>query len=142
MDNLDDEIYNNLNKEKDITYISAPTENIQARYISKWLLENERYKAGRRTAIVLSDESLLQTVIHCIPEEVEKVNITLGYPLQQSPFYSLVSLLIQMQTIGHKTGTDRYRLHYVNLVLHHPYSQYISPKIGELIENLKQQKRF
>ncbi len=142
LDNLDDEIYNNLNKEKDITYISAPTENIQARYISKWLLENERYKAGRRTAIVLSDESLLQTVIHCIPEEVEKVNITLGYPLQQSPFYSLVTLLIQMQTIGHKTGTDRYRLHYVNLVLHHPYSQYISPKIGELIENLKQQKRF
>lgn len=61
------EIYNNLEDKKDITYLSTTTENIQARYISKWLTDNDRYKDGKLTAIVLADEKLLQTVIHCIP---------------------------------------------------------------------------
>ncbi len=142
LDNTDSEIYDNLNKKKDITYISAPTENIQARYVSKWLMENERYLAGRRTAIVLADENLLQTVIHCIPKEIDKVNITLGYPLQQSPFFSLISLLIEMQTTGYKNGTDRYRLHYVNQVLHHPYTKYITSEQQTLLDVLKKHKRF
>lgn len=72
------EIYNNLEDKKDITYLSTTTENIQARYISKWLTDNDRYKDGKLTAIVLADEKLLQTVIHCIPSEVENVNITTG----------------------------------------------------------------
>ena len=77
----DTELYDSFDSTKDITYISAPTDNIQARYIHSWLMQNERYKQGRSTAIVLADESLLPTVIHSLPEEVESVNITLGYPL-------------------------------------------------------------
>ena len=69
---------------KDITFISAPTNNIQARYVSTWLKENHRIDAGSKTAIVLADESLLQAVIHCLPPEVTKVNITTGYPLSQT----------------------------------------------------------
>ena len=69
---------------KDITFISAPTNNIQARYVSTWLKENHRIDAGSKTAIVLADESLLQTVIHSLPPEVTKVNITTGYPLSQT----------------------------------------------------------
>ena len=69
---------------KDITFISAPTNNIQARYVSTWLKENHRIDAGSKTAIVLADESLLQAVIHCRPPEVTKVNITTGYPLSQT----------------------------------------------------------
>ena len=69
---------------KEITFISAPTENIQARYVATWLKEHDRIQAGRKTAIVLADESLLQSVIHCLPDEVSKVNITTGYPLSQT----------------------------------------------------------
>ena len=69
---------------KDITFISTLTNNSQARYVSTWLEENNRIEAGRKTAIVLADESLLQSVIHCIPNEVNKVNITIGYPLSQT----------------------------------------------------------
>ena len=69
---------------KKISVISAPTENIQARYVSTWLKENNRIEAGSKTAIVLADESLLQTVIHSIPPEVTKLNITTGYPLSQT----------------------------------------------------------
>ncbi len=69
---------------KNISIISAPTDNIQARYISTWLKEDNRIAAGSKTAIVLADESLLQTAIHCLPPEVTKVNITTGYPLSQA----------------------------------------------------------
>lgn len=136
------EIYNNMTKNKDITYISAPTENIQARYVNSWLKENGRYKMGRNVAIVLSDESLLQSVIHSLPQEVESINITIGYPLQQTPFYSLIQQLIQLQGIGHPKQGDTYRLHYVLIALRHPYTRYISEKYTELLAKLDEQKRF
>ena len=136
------EIYNNMTKNKDITYISAPTENIQARYVNSWLKENGRYKMGRNVAIVLSDESLLQSVIHSLPQEVGSVNITIGYPLQQTPFYSLIQQLIQLQGIGHPKQGDTYRLHYVLIALRHPYTRYISEKYTELLAKLDEQKRF
>ena len=136
------EIYDNMTKNKDITYISAPTENIQARYVNTWLKENGRYKMGRNVAIVLSDESLLQSVIHSLPPEVGSVNITIGYPLQQTPFYSLIQQLIQLQGIGHPKFSDTYRLHYVLIALRHPYTRYISEKYTELQNKLNEQKRF
>lgn len=69
---------------KDVSIISATTNDIQARYIATWMKEKDRIAAGSKTAIVLADESLLQTVIHCLPPEVTKVNITTGYPLSQT----------------------------------------------------------
>lgn len=135
-------IYDNMSKSKDITYISAPTENIQARYVSTWLKEKNRYKMGRNVAIVLSDENLLQNVIHSLPEEVESVNITVGYPLQQTPFYSLIQQLIQLQGIGHPQNSNTYRLHYVLTALRHPYARFISERHAELLVKLEEQKRF
>lgn len=138
----DTELYDSFDSTKDITYISAPTDNIQARYIHSWLMQNERYKQGRSTAIVLADESLLPTVIHSLPEEVESVNITLGYPLQQTPFYSLIQTLTDLQTLGYDKDRDCYRLRYVNHVLRHPYAQYISSAYAELMSELHDKKIF
>lgn len=90
LDTQDSTIYGNLRQPKDITYLAAPTEHIQARYVSRWLREQGRSQAGRRTAIVLCNEQLLPTVIHCLPDEVEKVNITTGYPLAQTAIASFV----------------------------------------------------
>ena len=58
---------------KHVTFIAAPTENIQARYISQWLGEEGRIPSGKNTAIVLADESLLQSAIHCLPDKVTKL---------------------------------------------------------------------
>lgn len=100
LDSHDGDIYNQFSREKRISYIAAPTEHIQARYVSTWLRQQERYKDGRRTAIVLCDETLLPTVIHCLPDEVEKVNVTTGYPLAQTPVASFVQLYYDMQLGG------------------------------------------
>lgn len=136
------DIYDNFSKDKEITFMSAPTENVQARYVTQWLSEKERIAAGQRTAIVLCDENLLQTVIHCIPPEAEKVNVTTGYPLAQSPFAALVNMLISMQEDTNARQSGKYRLRQVLKILRHPYAQYISPKCQEIIDTLNEHKLF
>ena len=149
------EIYHNFDNSKDITYISASTENIQARYVNQWLKEKNRYKFGKKVAIVLADEGLLQSVIHSLPtnEDIKSLpdysendqlsyNITLGYPLQQTPFYSLLQHLIKLQGIGHPKHSNNYRLHYVLMALRHPYTRYISQNYSKLLSALDEQKQF
>ena len=109
---------------RDLTFISAPTENIQARYISDWLTP-ERIADGRRTAIVLCDESLLQAVVHCLPDTVGKVNVTTGYPLLQTSIASLVSQLINLQVNGWSPKTNSFRRHWLDTVRRHPYAPYL-----------------
>lgn len=135
LDSRNPDIYEHLHEEKDILYIDAPTENVQARYVSTWLRENSRYKDGRKTAVVLADESLLPTVINCLPPEVENVNITLGYPLAPTPTASLVAQLFLLQTSG-RSSTTKYRLHYVQKVLRHPYARYLSEAAAQLLDDL------
>lgn len=142
LDNHDEAIYVNFTQKKTVTYISAPTENIQARYISTWLRQKNRTNDNRRTAVVLCNENLLQTAIHCIPTEVEKVNITTGYPLSQTPITSLVNLLVNLQTNGYVPKTGHYRLRHVNHVLRHPYAHYISTNCNDLYEELNTQKIY
>ena len=149
------EIYHNFDNNKDITYISASTENIQARYVNQWLKEKKRYKYGKKVAIVLADEGLLQSVIHSLPtnedikslpdySENDKIayNITLGYPLQQTPFYSLLQQLIKLQGVGHPKHSNNYRLHNVLMALRHPYTRYISQNYSKLLSALDEQKQF
>ena len=142
LDDRDDSLYNNFTRQKTITYISAPTENIQARYISTWLRQQNRIADNRRTAVVLCNENLLQTAIHCIPTEVEKVNITTGYPLSQTPITSFVNLLVNLQTNGYVTETRHYRLRHVNHVLRHPYAHYVSSECNNLHKELNTQKIY
>ena len=144
LDVKDDEIYNCFSRPKDITIISAPTENIQARYINSLTGlvhpapegERERGNMGPDTAIVLCNEGLLQTVIHCLPDEAQKVNVTTGYPLAQTPVASLVTHLIGLRTQGYEAEHDCYRLRYVNAVLRHPYAVNLSDQVPALQKEL------
>ena len=90
LDTADGDIYRNFSKPKNITFASATTEDVQARYVNQWLKEGDRIADGRKTAVVMCDESLLQGVIHSIPKEATDINITTGYPLQHTHFASLL----------------------------------------------------
>lgn len=48
------------------------------------------------TAVVLPDEVLLFPVLNSLPESVTRINITLGFPLQQTPVFSLFNAIIEM----------------------------------------------
>jgi hypothetical protein len=134
LNNTATDLYDNFNRAKEVTFISAPTENIQARYISSWL-DSQRIADGKRTAIVLADESLLQTVIHCLPDEAKKVNITTGYPLAQTAIASLVTQLINLQTLGYSKKTQAFRQRYLNLVLRHPYGRFLENLLTPIRES-------
>ena len=136
LDNTDQDIYGNFLNGKSLTYIAAPTENAQAHYMSTWLKTGSRIADGRRTAVVLCDESLLKTVIHCLPDEVDQVNITTGYPLSQSPLSSLLTSLFVLQTTGYVPHSERFRLKAVCTVLSHPYACYISDACVTLLNEI------
>ena len=140
--NRDDEIYNNFRTEKELRFISASTETIQGRFVGHWLQNEYFVRAGRKTAVVLCDENLLQTVVHSLPSEVENVNITTGFPLAQSPVFSFVNALINLQTIGYTKSTERYRLQYVRAVLRHPYSLFLSDNCTEQLRALEEHHTY
>ena len=116
------DIYDHFRQPKHISFVSAPTENIQARYVSTWLQQDDRLKAGRRTAIVMCNEALLPTVIHSLPPQVEKVNVTTGYPLSQTPVASFIQLWFDILLQGNTPRMMR-------TLRRHPYAKYIDDTI-------------
>lgn len=131
----DKDVFRNFTKKKDISFINANTEDIQARYVSQWLTQ-ERIDAGMRTAIVLCNEALLPTVINCLPPAVNHVNVTTGYPLANTP---VAALFLQFFAIA---NAPHLRLHAVNEILRHPYVRYISSNAAELQCRLNEQHTF
>ncbi|EAR02920.1 PD-(D/E)XK nuclease family protein [Maribacter sp. HTCC2170] len=75
-------------QEKNIQIAGVPKNVSQVKFVGSLLrtLNNENSDTLKRTAIVLSDEALLNPLLNAIPSEIEKVNITMGYPLNKSPF--------------------------------------------------------
>ena len=55
-------------------------------------------------AVVLPDESLLKPILHALPAEVNKVNITMGQPLQQQPIAFMVEAIFELHTNKTKKG--------------------------------------
>ena len=125
LDNTDRDIYANMRRPKHIRFISSPTENAQARFASNWLLENDRYKAGRKTAVVMCDESILLPIMHSLPPEADKVNITSGFPLAMTPVASLVMLLFDLYTLGLRKKGTTFNPHYLKKLMAHPYARHL-----------------
>jgi hypothetical protein len=67
------------------------------------------------TAIVLCDEELLLPVLSALPKEMETVNVTMGLPLNQTPLFSLVSLLITLQKKAKKEWNSL-TFHYKSII--------------------------
>lgn len=90
---LDESLFENLRQEKEIAYVSAPTENAQARAVTPWL-RRHLTTDEKRTAIVLCNEQLLQPVLHALPPEVREINVTKGFPLTHTPAFTQVEIAI------------------------------------------------
>ena len=125
LDNTDPDIYANMRRPKHIRFISSPTENAQARFASNWLIENHRYRAGRKTAVVMCDESILLPIMHSLPPEADKVNITSGFPLAMTPVASLVMLLFDLYTLGLRKKGTAFNPHYLKKLMAHPYARHL-----------------
>ncbi len=132
-----------MNRPKQVRFISSPTENAQARFLSTALARNGKTGGtGVDTAVVLCNETLLLPVIHSIPPEIEHVNITMGFPLSQTPVYSFLNALVTLQTTGYQAESGRYAYESVATVLRHPYTRMLSQAAEALDRQLTDGNRF
>ncbi|MDO5075459.1 MAG: PD-(D/E)XK nuclease family protein [Bacteroidales bacterium] len=83
------EHFDNFRHIQHFEMVAASTEVVQAQSVGPWL-ETHLTPDSKRTAVVLCNERVLQPVLHALPENVEEVNITKGYPLAHTQAATLV----------------------------------------------------
>ena len=141
-----------LSEPKQITLIGVQSKVSQAKVLGLKLLELQQSMADpEKIAVVLPDEVLLFPVLNSLPEWVDKVNISLGFPLQQTPVFSLFNSLMEMylrifETVGYKPikkGEEEYYYKDIQKVLNHPYIKPLAPEeIAEFIALIKKENRI
>lgn len=118
--------YDNLMKDKQIELVSTNSENAQARYIPQWL-DTALTTPEQDTAIVLCNESLLQPVLHSLPDQssdkpVKYTNVTMGFPMSDTPIFGFVNAILHLQTEGYDRDRHCFRTEYETIVRNHPYA--------------------
>ncbi|MBO5983826.1 MAG: PD-(D/E)XK nuclease family protein, partial [Rikenellaceae bacterium] len=136
---LDDITHDNfLSINKKINAISCVSNVVQCKHVNSLLHDiSPSLTFDKQTAIVLTDESLLQPLLHSLPQSVaENVYVTMGYPMRQTTAYSLIERLIELQKRC-RTGsqTSFYHADVVG-ILSHPY---LNDSLGEVASKLREQ---
>lgn len=87
-----------------------------------------------RTAIILPDEHLLIPVLNAIPEQIRRINVTMGYPLAGTPVASLMEYILALQK--NVRYVDRQPVFYFRDVLPILNHRYISSTCPEIVNAL------
>lgn len=91
------------------------------------------------TALILSDEYLLMPILRSLPERVERVNITMGYPLRNTLVYSFLESILNWLTTR-DTSQNLSSQEELQTLLRHPFlavyieKEKISLPVGTIIE--------
>ncbi len=106
---------------KNVSVIGIPKNVGQAKYIGE-VLHNLQQQNGHlnNTAVVLSDETLLTSVLNSLPNTIDALNITMGFPLKSVP---LASLFDQLFSLHKESKTTIYFKEIVAILTH----QFIRP---------------
>lgn len=123
------EAFDNFSHLKDVTFIACTSDNAAARYVNTYIMNEElRRKKDEELrkkdesdsdsslfalrsspSVVLCNEALMQPVLHAIPESAKEVNVTMGFPVADTPIYSIVLSLLKMQIEGYDADRKRFR---------------------------------
>lgn len=105
---------------KNIEVIKAPNDIMQCKSVERALqkiLDADK-TIDQRTAIVLTDESLLPILTYSLPSHIEDINITMGASLTQSAPYLFFERVVSLE----RNRTDAgYYLEDILSLLSHPY---------------------
>lgn len=128
---------NNILTKKNIKLISAPSTVAQTKLIPKILsqMADSGAKFDVSTAIVFPKENILLPALQAIPTEVELLNITMGYPIRETPAFSFAEFLVRLQISvqQNKEGVIRFYHRDVLAVLNHPYIRLCEPDISAIV---------
>jgi len=122
-------VENNYLSQKNIRIVGVPKNVSQTKYVGNLLLELQADSASdlKKTAVVLGDEALLNPLLNAIPTEIDSVNITMGYPLKNTPLASLFSQYFSLHI-----KKDQQGWYYQQMLdfLSHPYIQILCTEGG------------
>ena len=128
--------------QKNIEIISVPENVGQAKIITENLKQTnpEITESPDNTAIVLADEDLLVPVLQSIPNSIEDVNITMGYPVINTPIYSLLEHVIELQKNARKNS---FYFKDVTAILNHQYiNTHFSKDATKLVQFIRTNNRI
>lgn len=140
-----------LSGRKQITLIGVQSKVSQAKVLGLKLQDLRQYAPDpEKIAVVLPDEILLFPVLNSLPGWLDKINITIGFPLQQTPVFSLFNSIMEMYLRVFESGGSKSvnpgetEFYYKDLqnILNHPYIKPIAPdEITKFIADIKQNNR-
>lgn len=117
-----------LSKEKKSVTVIGAAKNIAQAKVAGSLVEEIKKTDPllQATAIVLADENLLFPVLHSLPENLKDINVTMGYPLKNTPVAGYFDLVFAMHENGLKLaqGKANYSFYHSDVVklLSHAYT--------------------
>ncbi|MFI5144518.1 MAG: PD-(D/E)XK nuclease family protein [Ignavibacteria bacterium] len=130
------------NGKKRINIIGAPLNIGQVKSLGDTLkkeISRNFISNDDKTAVILPDENLLIPAIYSIPDEIKKMNVTMGFPFKSTPLYNLINLLKNLQSNKKTSGKDFVFYHQdVIEILMHPYIKFYDPAFSyELVNYIK-----
>lgn len=116
-------LFDNFQKSKNIEIIGTPKSVGQAK-IAGNIIENLQQKGeiSSNIALILSDENLLFPVLNGLPNSIESLNITMGYPGKNNPAQLLINALLKMHTNAQSRSKKSDVFYYKDVlaILNHP----------------------
>ncbi len=136
----DKDFPNNLSKAKSIKLVGTSLNLNQAKLIHT-LLKNLDVETLKKTAIITADESMLFPVLSALPETVDNVNVTMGYPFKLTPLYNFIYKFLQLHLYAEKHKQNVFYYKNVAAILAHPYVKEYNAELAEyLIKQINEQK--
>ncbi|MCF1751424.1 PD-(D/E)XK nuclease family protein [Mariniradius sediminis] len=76
---------------------ATPLKTSQANVVGAILEQLGPEENWEQTVVILPDEGLLFPLLHALPPQVQKVNVTMGYPVKNSPVYAFLESVLELQ---------------------------------------------
>ncbi|EPA00551.1 hypothetical protein A33Q_0024 [Indibacter alkaliphilus LW1] len=86
-----------ISKSKVISTYAVPLKINQANLVGHLLKHVKPSEALEETVVILPDETLLFPALHAIPENIQKLNVTMGYPIRNAPVYAFLDAVLDLQ---------------------------------------------
>lgn len=100
-------VTNKFKEEKKLINIYGIPQNIgQAKYITNILSDLDDSKNYTDTAVVLADENLLIPVLQSVPETIANINVTMGYPLKNTPTNNFFEIYFNTLVNAERFGSN------------------------------------
>lgn len=119
--------------EKNIEIIGTPKNITQIKYAGELL---SGFSDFNKTALVLADENLLSLALNSLPNNVNKINITMGYPLKDIPLAGLFEKLFKMHLNQLKFNRPTKHQFYYKDVLNLLKDPYLNKFQGGLLQTI------